>query len=259
MKVLRFLLFFNYEMANRIDRRPEHSGRNHRNVYDQYDLDDYDYDTPEEYSDPGDHKPRRHRADATTPHVPTAGEARRRSVSIGRSADKQSGRRISAASSSSQASTDSCRQRAPPGATTVLKKSLAFSNTPETSTTQWKTSTISFNKRIFCEAIGAVAAHQGRLAAAALWDRHSPRNNESLDALLEIAMVKITVCEGLELLEIANEYIKAHSDELSGQTPRQAAGRRDDGHTETTGRGRRSSVAPGGKRRTACKGSVQPP
>ncbi|AMB17048.1 tegument protein VP22 [Macropodid alphaherpesvirus 1] len=85
--------------------------------------------------------------------------------------------------------------------------SLQFSNTPSSPTAPWTDNIRLFNKRVFCAAVGRVAAKHARRAAAQLWDMVAPRNDDNLNDLLGATNIRITVCEGYDLLLRANEPI----------------------------------------------------
>lgn len=53
-----------------------------------------------------------------------------------------------------------------------------------------------FNKRVFCAAVGRLAAMHARMAAVQLWDMSRPRTDEDLNELLGITTIRVTVCEG---------------------------------------------------------------
>ncbi|ADO13779.1 tegument protein VP22 [Saimiriine alphaherpesvirus 1] len=98
--------------------------------------------------------------------------------------------------------------RAAPGLGVVgSNRLLHFSETPSSSTAAWRGTTPIFNKRIFCAAVGRVAAAHARRAAARLWDMSPPRCNKDLDELLEATNIRITVSEGQRLLARANECL----------------------------------------------------
>lgn len=64
-----------------------------------------------------------------------------------------------------------------------------------------------FNKRVFCAAVGRLAAMHARMAAVQLWDMSRPRTDEDLNELLGITTIRVTVCEGKNLLQRANELV----------------------------------------------------
>ncbi|AQS79167.1 tegument protein VP22 [Ateline alphaherpesvirus 1] len=98
--------------------------------------------------------------------------------------------------------------RAPPGLGAVgSNRTLHFSPAPSSPTAAWRGTTTVFNKRIFCAAVGRVAAAHARRAAARLWDMSPPRNNKDLEELLEATIIRITVSEGQRLLTRANECL----------------------------------------------------
>ncbi|UVC67180.1 tegument protein VP22 [Human alphaherpesvirus 1] len=66
---------------------------------------------------------------------------------------------------------------------------------------------IGFNKRVFCAAVGRLAAMHARMAAVQLWDMSRPRTDEDLNELLGITTIRVTVCEGKNLLQRANELV----------------------------------------------------
>ncbi|ACT88309.1 tegument protein VP22 [Felid alphaherpesvirus 1] len=97
------------------------------------------------------------------------------------------------------------KPRAAPGTNKVIAgKTLAFSGTPRTSSTPWRGATHLFNKNIFCGAMAKVAARHAADAAASIWDMEPPSNNDELERLLKKAVIRVTVCEGLNLLHTAN-------------------------------------------------------
>nr|QCY53686.1 tegument protein VP22 [Human alphaherpesvirus 3] len=97
-------------------------------------------------------------------------------------------------------------KRAPPGAGAIASgRPISFSTAPKTATSSWCGPTPSYNKRVFCEAVRRVAAMQAQKAAEAAWNSNPPRNNAELDRLLTGAVIRITVHEGLNLIQAANE------------------------------------------------------
>ncbi|BBM13221.1 tegument protein VP22 [pteropodid alphaherpesvirus 2] len=84
---------------------------------------------------------------------------------------------------------------------------LQFSGAPSSPTSPWTGRTAIFNKRTFCAAVGRVAAKHARQAAAKLWDMSNPQNDEELNTLLGATNIRITVCEGQDLLPRANDLV----------------------------------------------------
>ncbi|AIL02928.1 tegument protein VP22 [Equid alphaherpesvirus 3] len=97
------------------------------------------------------------------------------------------------------------KQRASPGVNAIKSgKRLAFSSTPKTPKAPWHGSTHLYNKNIFCAAVSRVAAAHASDAASSIWDLDPPRSNEDLERFLKAAVIRIIVCEGSKLLEVAN-------------------------------------------------------
>ncbi|AAG27246.1 unknown [Cercopithecine alphaherpesvirus 9] len=106
-------------------------------------------------------------------------------------------------------------KRAPPGAGAIASgRPLSFSTAPKNTTSAWCGPTPAYNKRVFCEAIRRIAAAQAQRAAEAAWSSNPPRNNAELDRLLAGTVVRITVHEGLNLIQVANDL------ELGGKPDR---------------------------------------
>ncbi|BBC15236.1 VP22 [Suid alphaherpesvirus 1] len=98
--------------------------------------------------------------------------------------------------------------RAAPGENLdVGRRRLAFSDRPCEANVPWRGATHAFNKRIFCAAVGRVAEAHARAAAESLWDMNPPTTDAALDRFLQAAVVRITVCEGLDLIEAANAVL----------------------------------------------------
>uniref|UniRef100_A0AAU0K6H4 Tegument protein VP22 n=1 Tax=Anatid alphaherpesvirus 2 TaxID=3080522 RepID=A0AAU0K6H4_9ALPH len=193
---------------------------------------------------------RRRSSSGAPPPVPTAASARRKSQTLSRrvsdrhppSADDYSGdscdeargkraptsRRTPASSGTSRAphegdsGTTGKKPRAPPGEGAVRSGKFVFSSAPESKDTPWRPNTAAFNKRVFCGAVAAVAAHHAAKAAAAVWDMRPPKNNAELEELLDRAAMKITVCEGRSLLKTASACSR-QSRGADAESPRRPA------------------------------------
>ncbi|SCO83502.1 tegument protein VP22 [Spheniscid alphaherpesvirus 1] len=112
------------------------------------------------------------------------------------------------------------KTRASPGTNLVLSnKNLFFSSAPRTRTTAWRGPTPAFNKKIWCEAFAAIAASQARKAASSLWDIKPPTTDAELDMLMERAVMKLTIREGPNLLEIANACRTEYFDDVKNGKP----------------------------------------
>ncbi|QPO25182.1 tegument protein VP22 [Bovine alphaherpesvirus 2] len=85
--------------------------------------------------------------------------------------------------------------------------SLRFSTAPVGPTAPWAASVSVFNKRVYCSAVGRIAATHARRAAARLWETAHPRSDEELSDLLDATNIRVTVCEGSNLIARANELI----------------------------------------------------
>ncbi|ASW27057.1 tegument protein VP22 [Beluga whale alphaherpesvirus 1] len=126
--------------------------------------------------------------------------------------------------------------RAPPGAGVgTSKKPLQFSQAPATAGARWAGSTSAFNRAIFCECVATLASFYARQAAEGIWDRDPPRCNEQLDRLLRAAAIKVTVCEGADLVSSANAA------RAGARAPTSADGHADGSADPKTPRGRRKS------------------
>nr|ADE87553.1 viral protein 22 [Human alphaherpesvirus 2]AQZ55811.2 tegument protein VP22 [Human alphaherpesvirus 2]AQZ56024.2 tegument protein VP22 [Human alphaherpesvirus 2]AQZ56947.2 tegument protein VP22 [Human alphaherpesvirus 2]AQZ57160.2 tegument protein VP22 [Human alphaherpesvirus 2] len=88
-----------------------------------------------------------------------------------------------------------------------LAKKLHFSTAPPSPTAPWTPRVAGFNKRVFCAAVGRLAATHARLAAVQLWDMSRPHTDEDLNELLDLTTIRVTVCEGKNLLQRANELV----------------------------------------------------
>ncbi|AII81025.1 tegument protein VP22 [Equid alphaherpesvirus 1] len=112
------------------------------------------------------------------------------------------------------------KQRASPGVNSIKSgKGLAFSGTPKTPKSQWYGATHLFNKTVFCAAVSRVAAAHASDAASALWDLNPPKTNEDLDRFLKAAAIRILVCEGAQLLEVANSTMESTPDGYAAAGP----------------------------------------
>nr|Q00039.1 RecName: Full=Tegument protein VP22; AltName: Full=Gene 11 protein [Equine herpesvirus type 4 (strain 1942)]CAA35674.1 B4 [Equid alphaherpesvirus 4] len=112
------------------------------------------------------------------------------------------------------------KQRTSPGVNSIKSgKSLAFSCTPKTPKTPWYGATHLFNKNVFCAAVSRVAAAHASDAASALWDLDPPKTNEDLDRFLKAAAIRILVCEGSKLLEMANATMERSPDGAAAVAP----------------------------------------
>ncbi|QOD40241.1 viral protein 22 [Macropodid alphaherpesvirus 2] len=94
-----------------------------------------------------------------------------------------------------------------PPAASIKPTSLQFSETPHSPTALWTDAIKTYNKRVFCAAVGRVAAKHARCAASHLWDMVGPRTDDHLNDLLGATNIRITVCEGYNLLLRANEPV----------------------------------------------------
>ncbi|AFR32493.1 viral protein 22 [Leporid alphaherpesvirus 4] len=83
---------------------------------------------------------------------------------------------------------------------------LQFSSASEP-TARWSQSMTALNRRVFCSAVSRVAALYARRAAVRLWDAAQPLTDEDLNDLLDATNIRVTVCEGSNLLERANELV----------------------------------------------------
>nr|WPN78471.1 tegument protein VP22 [Human alphaherpesvirus 1] len=88
-----------------------------------------------------------------------------------------------------------------------LARKLHFSTAPPNPDAPWTPRVAGFNKRVFCAAVGRLAAMHARMAAVQLWDMSRPRTDEDLNELLGITTIRVTVCEGKNLLQRANELV----------------------------------------------------
>ncbi|BAP00728.1 tegument protein VP22 [Pteropodid alphaherpesvirus 1] len=104
---------------------------------------------------------------------------------------------------------------------------LQFSGAPSSPTSPWNGRTAIFNKRTFCAAVGRVAAKHARQAAAKLWDMSNPQNDEELNTLLGATNIRITVCEGQDLLPRANDLVTGAcpEPESTSRTPARSVAR----------------------------------
>ncbi|QPI70121.1 tegument protein VP22 [Equid herpesvirus 6] len=97
------------------------------------------------------------------------------------------------------------KPRASPGVNAIKSGGrLAFSATPKTPKSPWQGATHLYNKNIFCAAESRIAAAHASDAAASIWDLDPPKNNEDLERFFKAAEIRIMVCEGSKLLDVAN-------------------------------------------------------
>ncbi|AFV26938.1 tegument protein VP22 [Chimpanzee herpesvirus strain 105640] len=115
-----------------------------------------------------------------------------------------------------------------------LAKKLHFSTAPPSPTAPWTPRVAGFNKRVFCAAVGRLAATHARLAAVQLWDMSRPHTDEDLNELLDLTTIRVTVCEGKNLLQRANELVNPDAAQDADATA--AARGRPAGRVAATGR-----------------------
>ncbi|AID52755.1 tegument protein VP22 [Falconid herpesvirus 1] len=238
------------------NRRDAHRRRSHGPTWDE----DY-IGMP---SSPESEEPARGARRRPPSNVPAAATARRRSCSSTRqstesrsdsTADKKStssgGRRSTASSTASDGHNDGERRstpRAAPGVRPASRGRFAFSEAPSSPNAPWHNQTARFNRRIFCEAAALIARYQGYKAAMALWDMRPPRTNKDLEVLLQRAVIKITICEGEDLLKTASAVFRKQLDEEAAPSPSDARRSRQDTNDDRKPSGE-SDHRDGGSRR----------
>ncbi|AIT55748.1 VP22 [Suid alphaherpesvirus 1] len=174
------------------------------------------YDDDDYYGYDGHGSSHAPRAAKVTPAAASRASTGAKSASAAKTPAAKTARSASAAAPAAAATTAAAAEpaarrastRAAPGENLdVGRRRLAFSDRPCEANVPWRGATHAFNKRIFCAAVGRVAEAHARAAAESLWDMNPPTTDAALDRFLQAAVVRITVCEGLDLIEAANAVL----------------------------------------------------
>ncbi|UTD45192.1 VP22 [Suid alphaherpesvirus 1] len=175
------------------------------------------YDDDDYYGYDGHGSSHAPRAAKVTPAAASRASTGAKSASAAKTTAAKTARSASAAAPAAAATTTAAAAepaarrastRAAPGENLdVGRRRLAFSDRPCEANVPWRGATHAFNKRIFCAAVGRVAEAHARAAAESLWDMNPPTTDAALDRFLQAAVVRITVCEGLDLIEAANAVL----------------------------------------------------